>query len=156
MADLIADISEILQRDLRELATEVALTPDDHLWKTLPGVINPVGTIALHLCGNLRHFIGAILNSDGYVRDIDQEFGVRDLDKTAVLQEIELTIAAVAAALEHLPSSRLSEVMAQTPPHHTGRSVGFFLIQLCVHFSRHRGQLNYLRRMLEGDTTKLL
>lgn len=27
---------------------------------------------------------------------------------------------------------------------------GYFLVQLCCHLSRHRGQLNYLRRILEG------
>jgi hypothetical protein len=38
--------------------------------------------------------------------------------------------------------------MPVTPPQHKGRTIGYFLIQLVAHFQRHRGQLNYLRRML--------
>jgi hypothetical protein len=62
---LISDVKHILVRDLNAMAGEVADTPDEYLWEALPGVINPVGTLALHICGNLRHFIGALLGSDG-------------------------------------------------------------------------------------------
>jgi hypothetical protein len=62
---LIADVKHILVRDLHAMAGEVADTPDEHLWEALPGVINPVGTLALHVCGNLRHFIGALLGDNG-------------------------------------------------------------------------------------------
>ncbi|MFM7154524.1 MAG: hypothetical protein ACKOZV_10415 [Bacteroidota bacterium] len=57
---LISDVKHILVRDLNAMAGEVADTPDEYLWEALPGVINPVGTLALHICGNLRHFIGAV------------------------------------------------------------------------------------------------
>lgn len=36
---------------------------------TAPGITNSVGNLGQHLCGNLQHFIGAVLGSTGYVRN---------------------------------------------------------------------------------------
>jgi len=30
--------------------------------------------LALHICGNLQHFVGAILGNTGYIRERDLEF----------------------------------------------------------------------------------
>jgi len=147
---LLQDVADILDRDLGVLAKEIESTPDDMLWTPAPGVINPTGTLAVHLCGNLRHFIGALLGNDGYVRDRDAEFSHKALPKEQILAEIEATRLAVGAALKKLDPQVLHEIMPGTPPHHAGRTVGFFLIQLCCHFSRHEGQLNYLRRILSS------
>jgi hypothetical protein len=124
--------------------------PLQNLWTSLPGIINPVGTLSHHLCGNLRHFVGAVLGNDGYARDRADEFCARDLTKKALLDEIQATSAAVDHALTRLDKARLSAPMPDTPPQHKGRTIGFFLVQLCCHLSRHRGQLNYLRRILAG------
>jgi len=147
---LIADVKHILVRDLHAMAGEVADTPDEHLWEALPGVINPVGTIALHICGNLRHFIGALLGDNGYLRDRDREFNLRDMPKEELLGEITDTAIAIAAALDGLDSARLNDPMPAPPPQHQGRTIGFFLVQLCCHTHRHQGQLNYLRRIKKG------
>jgi uncharacterized damage-inducible protein DinB len=143
-----ADIAQILTRDLGTLAEEVRATPDELLWKSASGVTNSVGTLTYHLCGNLRHFIGSILGNSGYVRNRDAEFAHQPLSKDTLLAEIELTITDVNNALSKLTAEDLTREMPDTPPHHKGRSVGYFLIQLCCHFARHSGQLNYLRRML--------
>ena len=145
---LATDVREILLRDLQALAEEVAQTPEEHLWEELEGMPNPVGTLAWHLCGNLRHFVGAGLGADGYLRRRDAEFSLRGLARQDLLNEIEATRRAVDAALRDLPAERLAEPMPITPPQHAGRTVGFFLVQLCCHLSRHRGQLNAVRRTL--------
>ena len=145
---LAGDVSEIVVRDLGALAQEVEQCPDEQLWVAPPGIQNPVGTLALHLCGNLRHFIGHGLGQDGYVRDREAEFGARDVSKAEILEEIGATQAAVLSALSALQPEQLEEAMPVTPPQHEGRSTAFFLVQLCCHLAWHRGQLNYLRRML--------
>lgn len=144
------DVSEIVVRDLASLAEEVQATSQAQLWIVPDGLTNSVGTLALHLCGNLRHFIGAALGGDGYQRDRDAEFGRRDVSKEELLAEIQLTQEAVHAALEQVQENQLQEPMSVVPPRHEGRSVGFFLVQLCCHLSWHRGQLNYLRRILQA------
>lgn len=148
--NLLKDVREILMRDLAELEREVSEIPDAHLWAALPGIINPVGTLCHHLCGNVRHFVGAVLGGDGYLRDRDDEFAARGLGRATLLEEVRTTRDAVGSALAALDPARLDEPMPDTPPQHRGRSIGFFLVQLCCHLSRHRGQLNYLRRILQG------
>lgn len=147
-----ADVAIILDRDLGVMAAEVAATPEADLWRILPGINNSVGNLCLHLCGNLRHFIGAVLGSDAYVRDLEGEFKKRGIPREALLAEIKATRQAVNTALAGMDPARLTEPMPKAPPHHQGRSVGFFLIQLCCHFSRHEGQMNYLRRILAGES----
>ena len=147
---LLQDVREILMRDLADMEREVSGIPEEHLWKPLPGIINPVGTLSHHLCGNLRHFVGAVMGGDGYQRHREDEFAARGLDRDELLEEIRVTREAVGAALMAFDPARLGEPMPDTPPQHKGRSIGFFLVQLCCHLSRHRGQLNYLRRILQG------
>lgn len=146
----IHDITEIFARDLDVLADEVTQTKDENLWLTVPGINNSVGTLALHICGNLRYFVGAVIGEDGFIRNREAEFSNQPISKSEILSEINATKTAVKSALGKLNPSNLSKPMRETPPQHMGRSVGFFLIQLSCHFSRHRGQLDYLRRMLSA------
>ena len=153
MSDSFApSVSEILVRDLGSLSEEVAATPEEHLWATRPGILNSIGTLALHLCGNLRYFVGACVGGDGYVRDRDAEFGRRDVTRAALLAEIEATQAAVRQGLAGLDAARLASPMPDPPPRHAGRTIEFFLIQLACHLNWHRGHANYLRRMLQAES----
>jgi uncharacterized damage-inducible protein DinB len=145
------DLAHILTRDLGTLAEEVRATPDELLWQTMPGVANSVGTLAFHLCGNLRHFIGSILGNSGFVRNREAEFAHQPLSKDFLLAEIEETISDVKSALGKLKQEDLSREMPDPPPHHKGKSVGYFLVQLVSHFARHSGQLNYIRRILASQ-----
>ncbi|MFM9005491.1 MAG: DinB family protein [Flavobacteriales bacterium] len=145
------DLTHIFTRDLATLAEEVRSTPDEKLWMAAPGVVNSVGTLAIHMCGNLQHFIGAVLGNSGYVRNREAEFSHTPRSKEDIIAEIEATSIAVQTALAQLSEADLSREMPDTPPHHKGRSVGYFLVQLVAHFARHSGQLNYLRRMISSE-----
>lgn len=142
-------ISQILVRDLRSFAADVASMDESDLWRTLPGVNNPVGNLAWHLCGNLRHFIGTQLGGDDYQRQIASEFTARP-SKEELLREMEITAETVERVLTSLPMERLQEKMPNPPPQHSGRSVAYFLVQLVAHFQRHQGQADYLRRLLQA------
>ena len=146
----ISDISEIFQRDLEAVINEVNQISEENLWKSHPGIINSVGTISYHLCGNLSYFIGKVLGNDGYIRDKNKEFEPQYFSKEILIQEIRYTQISVKNALNKLTSEQLLDPMPDTPPQHKGRSIQFFLIQLSCHLSRHTGQLNYLRRILEN------
>ncbi|MBU3677515.1 MAG: DUF1572 domain-containing protein [Chitinophagaceae bacterium] len=150
---LIQDVNEILVRDLKALYHEMEEIPEAHLWRVLPGVINPIGSLSHHICGNLRHFIGNKLGHDAYVRNREDEFLNHRLSKAFLLQEIEETSKVVAMALGKLNAADLNLAMPDPPVQHEGKSIGFFLIQLCCHLSRHRGQMNYIRRILLTELT---
>jgi len=148
---LIDDVRRVLVRELEAFAREVELFPDDDvLWKTIPGVTNSAGNLALHACGNLKHFVGAVLGGTGYVRDRPAEFATRAGRREDVARQLRETAEVVAEALARVPESALA---APYPQPHDGVRLpcGRFLIHLCVHLSFHLGQAGYLRRSLTGD-----
>src|SRR4030042_6235989 len=72
---MLRELRTVLLRDLEALARQIALYPDDYApWRMLPGLPNSGGSLALHLAGNLRHYVGAQLGGTGYVRNRDAEF----------------------------------------------------------------------------------
>jgi uncharacterized damage-inducible protein DinB len=148
---LIGDVRRILTRELEAFAREVELFPDDDvLWTTLPGITNSAGNLALHACGNLKHFVGAVLGGTGYVRDRPSEFATRSGRREDVARQLRETAEVVAKALARVPDAALE---APYPEPHDGVQLprGRFLMHLCVHLSFHLGQAGYLRRALTGD-----
>lgn len=152
MTPLATDLLVLFRRDLRALIREVELFPNDEaLWQTLPGVANAGGNLALHVAGNLRHFVGAVLGGSGYLRDREAEFSRRAGSRAEVVTELENTLATLEALLPALTAAALegpypAAVMGVQPP--TGR----FLLHLSLHLAFHLGQIGYLRRALTGDT----
>jgi hypothetical protein len=148
---VIDDIRRLMVRELEAFAREVELFPDDAgLWRTLPGVTNSAGNLALHVCGNLRHFVGAVLGDTGYVRERPAEFATRAGRRADVARHLRETAEVVAASLSRVPEGVLA---APYPEPHDGVQLpcGRFLMHLCVHLAFHLGQAGYLRRALTGD-----
>ena len=53
-------LKRVLLRDLEGLRAQInAYAEEEQLWEVPEGISNSAGTLALHLVGNLRHFIGA-------------------------------------------------------------------------------------------------
>ena len=141
-------IRSVLARDLRAVAREVDAYPDDEaLWRTAPGITNSAGTLALHLAGNLQHFVGAVLGRTGYIRDREAEFATRDLTRAEVRGRIDAAAQSVDATLARLTKEQWA---AEYPVPVGGRKVGTaaFLVHLATHLAYHLGQMDYHRRTL--------
>jgi hypothetical protein len=148
---MIDDVRRLLTRELEAFAREVELFPDDEtLWRTVSGVTNSAGNLALHACGNLKHFVGAVLGGSGYVRDRPAEFATRAGRREDVARQLRETAGIVAGVLSRVPESALA---APYPEPHDGVQLpcGRFLLHLCTHLAFHLGQAGYLRRALTGD-----
>jgi hypothetical protein len=148
---MLDDVRRLLVRELEAFAREVELFPDDGtLWRTVPGVANSAGNLALHACGNLRHFVGAVLGGTGYVRDRPAEFATRAGRREELARRLRETGEIVSAVLPRVPPGALE---APYPEPHDGVRVRCdrFLLHLCVHLAFHLGQAGYLRRALTGD-----
>lgn len=149
-------IERMLVRELGTLEKEIEAVADEALlWATPPGITNSIGTLTLHLCGNLQHFIGAILGKTGYHRQRDLEFSTRDVPKAVLLAQIAATKEVVSAVLT-----------AEAPLDHEAEYgdvvggkyrvvTGEWLINLVAHLAFHVGQAGYLRRVLTGDTASV-
>lgn len=148
---LAATASVILRRDLAAVRRSVEAYPDDaSLWSERPGFPNSGGTLALHVAGNVRHYVGAVLGRSGYVRDRDAEFSRRGVPRHAVVAEIEEARSAVERALGTLADQSLARPY---PIPISGKSVSTrdFLVHLATHLAFHLGQLDYHRRAVTGD-----
>ena len=144
---MLKDLTTLFDRDLNTLAKEVSSYPSDEaLWREAPGIANPAGNLVLHLCGNLRHYIGFQLGNIGYTRDRPAEFSTRNLTREQLLDLLATARAAV-RTLENLTPERLEETY---PENVLGQpmTTGFFLIHLYGHLRYHAGQVNYHRRLL--------
>lgn len=146
--EMIAAMQASYLEGLSALEDELRQFPDDAaLWKTTGSITNSAGTLALHLVGNLQHFIGAQIGRTGYVRDREREFSTRGLDRATLIAQCESAADMIRATLHDANAIDLDA----TYPLATfgeGRSTGDVLLRLIGHFRYHLGQINYLRRTL--------
>ncbi|MEP7380555.1 MAG: DUF664 domain-containing protein [Gemmatimonadota bacterium] len=143
------DFALIFARDLATLRAEVLSYPDDaSVWALPPGAPNSGGTLVLHLCGNLRHFIGADVGGSGYVRDRDTEFQTRGTSRADLAALVHVTEAEVAHTMRTFDEAHLDDPMtfgATTCSRRRG------MLHLAVHLTYHLGQLDYHRRLVTRD-----
>ena len=151
---MVDDVRRLLLRELAGFRREIEQFDDDEtIWRTLPGVANSAGNLALHVCGGLLHFVGAVLGSTGYVRDRDAEFASRGKSRAEVCAVIDDTSSVVDRTLTSLDADVLGRLMP-VPGGHELRT-GIFLLHLATHASFHLGQAGYLRRVLTGKGTSV-
>jgi hypothetical protein len=144
------NFERLLVRELDGFKRELALYPDNEsLWKTVPGVSNAGGNLALHVAGNLHQFIGGFLGRTGYIRNRDDEFGRRSGTREEIISEMDRVAAVVREILPHLSSAELEAEIEPMPGMRIRTDL--FLAHLCVHAGYHLGQLGYLRRIVTGS-----
>ncbi|HZL84935.1 MAG TPA: DinB family protein [Candidatus Krumholzibacteria bacterium] len=143
----------VLLRELRTLQAEIGAYPREaDLWRVVPGISNPGGNLALHLCGNLQHYIGARLGNSGYVRDRAAEFSQRDVSRAEILRLVDMTIASVTAVLSRLDACALEADFPEAVGGFTVKTAEF-LAHLASHLAYHLGQIDYHRRMTTQSPT---
>jgi hypothetical protein len=140
-------VNDLFQIELKKLEEEIIAVPEDKLWETTDGINNSCGNLCLHLCGNMQHYIGAILGKSGYVRNRDAEFSSKDIPKQKLIDEINRTKDAVANGLASLTSEDLQKIY---PQNFLGKevTVEYYIVYSFTHFDYHLGQMNYLRRLI--------
>jgi len=145
------DLRTILLRDLEAVKRELlAFRDEKDIWAMPPGVPNSAGTLALHMAGNLHHFLGAVLGGAQYVRDREGEFGDRDLPRKELLARLDATARAVEGVLGEMDDTRLHETFPGEFPMGRVRT-GRFLLHLATHLAYHLGQIDYHRRIVTGE-----
>ena len=145
---LLSSTKEFILRDLYKLKLEIGqYKTEESIWKLDGEIKNTAGNLCLHLCGNLQHYIGAVLGKSGYIRNRDAEFSHKNISKANLLKEVEATILMVENTLSNITSDTINndypELVFGKP-----MSIGYFLIHLSGHLNYHLGQVNYHRRLL--------
>jgi hypothetical protein len=142
-------LAEFYERDLRKLIEEVNLfRNEENLWRTHGSVKNSSGNLVLHIIGGLNHLIGATLAHTGYVRDRDQEFIRKGVERKVLVAQLEELIPMINETVNALTSKEMEAdfpIFFDKPK----TSVSYVLVQLALHLNYHLGQVNYLRRICE-------
>lgn len=146
---MVHELSDLFERDLLLLRDELNNFKDEkNMWRKADGIANSAGNLTLHLAGSISYNIGTILGNTGYVRNREQEFTATDISRAVLVDEIEAVAAMVKKTLPALSAEKLTAIF---PFDKYGReSTAFYLLHFYGHLNYHLGQVNYLRRILEG------
>lgn len=144
------ELAALYARDLTRLLQELRAFPDTaSLWQTAPGVSNAAGTLALHLEGNLREFIGRQMGQIAFVRDRPLEFSARGVEQAELIARIESVHALIPRVIGSLSDAQLAATHSELY-NNTQVNTLWFLVHLDGHLNYHLGQIDYLRRFVTG------
>jgi hypothetical protein len=145
------DFAALYFRDLTRVVQELQAFPDTAAcWATAAGVTNAAGTLALHLEGNLREYIGHQLGRIPFRRDRPREFSDRGIAQAELISRIETARSMTDSVLRELSDEALDAAFPE-PLFDTMLSTRMTLIHLNSHLNYHLGQIDYLRRLSTGD-----
>ncbi|MBL6444785.1 DUF1572 family protein [Fulvivirga sp. 29W222] len=147
---MLDSLKKLYERDLDALINEIqSFNKKENLWSIRPGVSNSAGNLALHICGNLKHFIGTGIGQTGYIRQRELEFSQKNVPIPELIKNINETKQIVTSALSKISPETLASTYPITL---RGEAFGteYFLLHLHAHLNYHLGQINYLRRLIEG------
>jgi uncharacterized damage-inducible protein DinB len=141
-ADKLEQLSGRIQDCLGRLNAE-------QVWARGSGNENAVGNLVLHLCGNVRQWIGTGVGGEVNVRDRDSEFQARAGASPAELADrLKSTVDQASGIIRNLPASRLSETTVIQKYDVTLLEAIYHVVE---HFSQHAGQIMFATKMLTGD-----
>lgn len=152
---LSAEIARMMLRELTTVRDELDAYPEwDLIWARPEGAPNSAGNLALHLAGNLQHFVGAGLGATGYQRDREGEFGRTGLSRDELFGEIQNADNAIRQVLLGAGDGILEgdfpiKLGDRTLPTRA------FVLHLAAHLAYHLGQIDYHRRLTTGDVTSV-
>lgn len=148
---LSAELAALYARDLNRVIQELQAFPDtDAVWATAPGVTNAAGTLALHLEGNLREYVGRLLGQIPFTRQRPLEFSTRGVAQAELITRIAAVQAMVPRVVAALTPADLDAIYPE-PYDHQPISTRQLLIHLNGHLNYHLGQIDYLRRFVTGN-----
>lgn len=141
-------LKNLYLRDLDRLEAEInAYKNEEDLWKISGDIINSPGNLVLHICGNLKHFIGAIIGKTGYIRNRSDEFNLKGLSRKELIRNISDTKTMLNTTLGNMDPELLDHAYP-LEVFGSPMSYAFFLIHLNGHLNWHMGHVNYHRRIL--------
>jgi uncharacterized damage-inducible protein DinB len=137
---------------LRQLTSRIetclGMLNQEQLWARGADNENAVGNLVLHLCGNLRQWIGSGVGQKPDVRDRDSEFAARGGTSPAELAlRLRETVEEAIQTIDAVSAERLAERIRVQ-----GYDVSVLeaIYHVVEHFSMHTGQVLFATKMLTG------
>ena len=122
---------------------------EEDIWKTPGSTKNSPANLAIHICGNLKHNIGAEIGANGYVRNRDEEFSKKAIAREDIIDEIDSTIEMIEPIMDNLTFADITKPFP-SDIHGEGQTIGSVITKIALHLGYHLGQINYHRRLLNS------
>ncbi|MBK5294421.1 MAG: DUF1572 family protein [Acidobacteriia bacterium] len=138
---------------LEQLAARIATCLDklseDQIWHRDSNNENAVGNLVLHLCGNLRQWIGSGVAGKLDIRVRDREFSARgDISPSDLKDRLRAVVEDSAAILRALPAARLTETITVQGYEKTVLEAIYHVVE---HFAQHAGQIVFAAKHFTGE-----
>jgi uncharacterized damage-inducible protein DinB len=138
---------------LEELAGRIATClgklSTDQVWARGGEHENAIGNLMLHLCGNVRQWIGVGVAGLPDIRQRDTEFDARSgLGPTELAARLSVVVA---DAVETIGSLRPSELLRITRVQDRELTVLEAVAHVVEHFAQHTGQIILLTKHATGE-----
>jgi uncharacterized damage-inducible protein DinB len=139
-------------RKLRQLANRIddclAKLTAEQIWARASDEQNAIGNLVLHLCGNIRQWIGFGVAGKPDIRVRDREFAARgDIEPSELRERLKAAVEEAVAGLEGVSSERLAETMKVQAYEVPVLEAIYHVVE---HFSQHTGQIIFATRLLTG------
>lgn len=119
---------------------------EDAIWQRESPAENAPGNLVLHLCGNVRQWIGSYVGGLEDIRKRPEEFSrAGGVTRAELLARLDETIALATGVLEKLDPQRLTEVI----PVQDGKSASVLeaIYHVVGHFQQHTGQIIFATKL---------
>jgi uncharacterized damage-inducible protein DinB len=140
---------EKLRRSGSRIEDCVGRLDHDQIWTRNADNVNSVGNLILHLCGNVRQWIGFGIGDLADQRDRDSEFAARGgMDAKELLERARKTVSDAIDILGRFDAARLMDKVTIQSMQVTKMEA---IYQVVEHFAQHTGQIIFVTKMLTGD-----
>jgi uncharacterized damage-inducible protein DinB len=122
---------------------------DGKIWLRGSENENAIGNLVLHLCGNVRQWIGFGVGGKPDVRARDREFSARGgVTREELIERLQMTVSGAVEIIRGLPAGRLGE---RTSVQSYEVSVLEAIAHVVEHFAHHTGQIIFATKALTGE-----
>jgi uncharacterized damage-inducible protein DinB len=122
---------------------------DDQIWSRGAPHENSIGNLVLHLCGNMRQWIGSGVGGEQDIRDRPTEFSTPGgLTGHALLMHLKQTVDHARSIIEAVTPARLLE---EIHPQNRTVTVLEAIYQVVTHVHQHTGQVIFATKIYAGE-----
>jgi uncharacterized damage-inducible protein DinB len=144
---------EFSARKLRQLSERIGVCLSkltaEQVWARKSANENAVGNIVLHLCGNLRQWIGHGVAGLPDIRERDAEFNATGGWDIPILRaQLEKTVSETVRVIEQVPPADLLTVVSIQKYSLPKMEAIYHVIE---HFAEHTGQIIFATKLLTGN-----
>ncbi len=147
--DFLRVSTEKLRRSGSRIEDCVGRLNYDQIWTRNADNVNSIGNLVLHLCGNVRQWIGFGIGDLADQRDRDGEFAARGgLQPAELIERSRKTVSDAIGIIGNFDTARLLEKVTIQNYEVTKMEA---IYQVVEHFAQHTGQIMFVTKMLTGD-----